>query len=40
MIFTMKTLSEKQDWMKARIAKSKDVFFIFIANVGLKKNAK
>lgn len=40
MIFTMKTLSEKHDWMKARIAKSKDVFFIFIANVGFKKKCK
>lgn len=39
-IFTMKTLSEKHDWRKARIAKSKDFFCILIAYVGFKKHAK
>lgn len=38
MIFTMKTLSEKHDWMKARIAKSKDFFFLFsLQMLDLKK---
>lgn len=40
MIFIMKIFFEKYDWMKVRIVKFKDVFFIFIVNVGLKKNVK
>lgn len=40
-IFFMKTLSEKHDWRKATIAKSKDFCFVFSLQMwDLKKNAK
>lgn len=40
-IFFMKTLSEKHDWRKARIAKSKDFCFVFSLQMwDLKKKCK